>query len=126
MSRWLDIARRAEKNSSSLTDNRQEPAESPPYGGSAPFLPLSAGCREGNLKNLDVSALAAGSEGNVVSLGHARASDARPNRSVGGRTTTWTGRVVSFSDWEVMTQADKYGPNGRLWNGLTKQWEKGG
>lgn len=37
---------------------------------------------------------------------------------------TWTGRVVSLAAWRDMTEWERHGPNGRHWNGITKQWEK--
>lgn len=46
MSRWLDIASRAEGNSNTPPDIQQEPARSPHAGTSSPFLLVSAGCRE--------------------------------------------------------------------------------
>ena len=39
---------------------------------------------------------------------------------------TWTGRLVSEADWQTLTDWDRHGPNGRLWNGLTFQWETAG
>lgn len=45
-----------------------------------------------------------------------------------GRAKTWTGRIVSLDDWRLLTAWDRKGPDGRHWNGLTRQWEipKGG
>ncbi len=37
---------------------------------------------------------------------------------------TWTGRVVSLAAWRDLTEWERYGPNGRHWNGITKLWEK--
>jgi len=44
--------------------------------------------------------------------------------SVSGKPKTWTGRVVSLDDWRRLTEWEKNGPNGRHWNGITKQWEQ--
>jgi len=44
--------------------------------------------------------------------------------SVSGQPKTWTGRIVSLDDWRHLTAWEKHGPNGRHWNGITKQWEK--
>lgn len=46
MSRWLDIAARAEKNTNTPTDVQQEPAKFPYAGTQPPFLLVSADCRE--------------------------------------------------------------------------------
>ncbi|WP_108838614.1 hypothetical protein [Tateyamaria sp. Alg231-49] len=43
---------------------------------------------------------------------------------VGGRALTWTGRVVSLADWRNLTGWEKHGPDGRHWNGITRQWEQ--
>ena len=40
-----------------------------------------------------------------------------------GGPVTWTGRVVSLADWRNLTEWEKHGPDGRYWNGITKQWE---
>jgi hypothetical protein len=40
-----------------------------------------------------------------------------------GRPRTWTGRVVSLAAWRMLTEWERHGPNGRHWNGITKQWE---
>lgn len=39
---------------------------------------------------------------------------------------TWTGKVVSLADWRQMTEWDKHGSTGKLWNGLTRAWEPDG
>ena len=46
--------------------------------------------------------------------------------SVGGSPLTWTGRVVSLDTWRRLSEWERHGPNGRLWNGITGQWEDGG
>lgn len=40
-----------------------------------------------------------------------------------GRPRTWTGRVVSLEEWRALTEWEKHGPNGRMWNGISKSWE---
>jgi len=44
--------------------------------------------------------------------------------SVTGLPLTWTGRIVLLDDWRRLTEWEKHGPNGRRWNGSTKQWEE--
>ena len=41
----------------------------------------------------------------------------------GGRPKTWMGRVVSLAAWRDLTEWERGGPQGRHWNGITKQWE---
>ena len=43
--------------------------------------------------------------------------------SISGKPKTWTGGIVSLDAWRVLTDWEKHGPNGRHWNGITKQWE---
>lgn len=43
--------------------------------------------------------------------------------TVGGRTITWTGRVVSLDAWRRLSKWEKNGPNGRVWNGLLRGWD---
>lgn len=62
-----------------------------------------------------------------------RAPEVRPRREIypygtacdmGDAPRTWTGRVVSLDEWRRLTEWEKHGPNGRLWNGITRQWEQ--
>jgi hypothetical protein len=41
----------------------------------------------------------------------------------GGRPKTWMGRVVSLAAWRDLTEWERDGPQGRHWNGITKQWK---
>jgi hypothetical protein len=44
--------------------------------------------------------------------------------NMGDAPRTWTGRIVSLDEWRRLTEWEKHGPNGRHWNGITKQWEQ--
>jgi hypothetical protein len=44
--------------------------------------------------------------------------------SVAGSPLTWTGRVVSLDEWRDLSDWDRHGPNGRIWNALTRNWER--
>lgn len=50
----------------------------------------------------------------------------RCGRAFTGDPKTWTGRIVSLDAWRRLTDWEKYGPDGRLWNGITKKWERNG
>lgn len=51
--------------------------------------------------------------------------EAIPHRqTVAGFPCTWTGRVVSLADWRALSDWERHGPNGRHWNGLTREWEE--
>lgn len=43
-----------------------------------------------------------------------------------GRPRTWTGRVVSLDEWRRLSAWDRDGSTGKLWNGITRQWEPDG
>lgn len=36
---------------------------------------------------------------------------------------TWTGRIVSLAEWRNLTDWERHGPRGRVWNALTRKWE---
>jgi hypothetical protein len=66
----------------------------------------------------------------VVATPPARTPEPKPSAesfphglSVTGQPLTWTGRIVSLDAWRILTEWEKHGPNGRHWNGITKQWE---
>lgn len=44
--------------------------------------------------------------------------------SCAGRPLTWTGRIVSLDEWRRLTAWERDGPRGRIWNGITKQWQR--
>lgn len=46
--------------------------------------------------------------------------------SLGDAPRTWTGRIVSLSDWRALSDWERHGPNGRLWCGLCRVWHMAG
>ena len=44
-------------------------------------------------------------------------------QSVAGRPKTWTGKVVNLADWRNLSEWERHGSTGKMWNGLTQQWE---
>ena len=42
---------------------------------------------------------------------------------INGTPRTWTGRVVALEEWRRLTAWERHGSTGKLWNGLTRQWE---
>jgi hypothetical protein len=48
----------------------------------------------------------------------------RHGQSVTGSPRTWTGRVVSLDEWRRLSDWDRHGSTGKIWNGLTRQWEQ--
>lgn len=43
--------------------------------------------------------------------------------SVAGSPRTWTGRVVSLDAWRALSEWERHGSTGKLWNGRTRRWE---
>ena len=43
--------------------------------------------------------------------------------SPGGHPRTWTGRIVSPTEWQCLSDWDRDGSTGQAWNGLTRRWE---
>lgn len=43
--------------------------------------------------------------------------------TAGDRPLTYTGRVVSLDAWRSLTEWEKHGPCGRMWNGRSQLWE---
>ena len=44
-------------------------------------------------------------------------------QTIGGLQRTWTGKVVSLSDWRNLTEWERHGSTGKIWNGITRKWE---
>ena len=44
-------------------------------------------------------------------------------QSFTGQPKTWTGRIVPLEEWRTLTDWDRDGPNGQMWNGMTRRWE---
>ena len=42
---------------------------------------------------------------------------------INGTPRTWTGRVVALDEWRRLSDWERHGSIGKLWNGLTRQWE---
>lgn len=44
-------------------------------------------------------------------------------RAVNGNPKTWTGRIVSLDEWQRLSDWDRHGSTGKVWNALTRRWE---
>ena len=51
-------------------------------------------------------------------------SDMRHGFAVNGYPKTWTGKVVSLEAWRELSEWDRYGPDGRVWCGMTQKWRR--
>jgi hypothetical protein len=54
---------------------------------------------------------------------HRNEADMRYGFAINGHPKTWTGNVVSLDAWRQLSDWDRHGPDGRLWNGITHSWE---
>ncbi len=45
------------------------------------------------------------------------------SRSALGSPTTWTGLPVTLAAWQALSDWDRHGSTGKVWNGLTRAWE---
>ena len=66
-------------------------------------------------------------EGNIATVvqhGQHLPHEARYGVSPGGRPITWDGKVVSRQAWSQLTEWQKHGPDGRVWSGQNKLWER--
>ncbi|WP_299986660.1 hypothetical protein [uncultured Ruegeria sp.] len=119
MSRWLDIARKADDNTHSYTGTQQEPSKRGEAQPNRGFLLVSNGCR------VESAEKAGDAPPPKVQLAQQTPNSGPvPDKvGVGGRPVTWTGKVVSLEDWRNMTDWERHGPSGKMWNGKTHQWE---
>ena len=50
-------------------------------------------------------------------------NDMRHGFAINGQPMTWTGNIVSLDAWRELSEWQKHGQNGRMWNGRTRKWE---
>lgn len=62
----------------------------------------------------------------IPASGHAkRSTDAKAyphGTTPSGRPVTWTGKVVSLAQWRELSDWERHGPQGRVWDGQADQW----
>jgi len=44
-------------------------------------------------------------------------------QTIGGRQLTWTGKIVSLADWRNLSEWERHGSTGKVWDGQTQKWE---
>ncbi len=52
-----------------------------------------------------------------------QSDDFKHGFSVTGSPLTWTGKVVSLAAWREFSEWERHGPDGRRFNGKSKEWE---
>ena len=113
MTRWLEAARRASiaADKTALTDKTQ-----------AQVVHTGDGSNPTEVKSVK-SVLSAGgvSVQETTPDGH-DIDPFRHGRSVTGNPLTWTGRIVSLTEWRRLSEWERDGSTGKLWSGITRQW----
>jgi len=108
MTRWLQAAKQATDAGTELTKPTEPQAR--------PVLSVKSVLSERG--TLDLAPPARADEPDAATFRHGQA----PN----GWPVTWTGRIVSLAAWRDLTAWERDGPDGRHWNGFTRQWEPPG
>lgn len=124
MNRWLQLAQEPISNGKALPDTLTEPDK-------RGFCQVLSGCQvekpEKETPSLPVEALPlrAPEPPTPSAPEPSRPQpDAFPyGRNFDGRPRTWTGKVVSLDEWRRLSDWDKHGSSGKVWNGITRQWE---
>lgn len=115
MSRWLDLAM-VESNSSDLSpDNLTKGDRSPAEARDPAFCRVLSGCRVGNAERSDALDATATPITEPGTYGFACGLPDRPK--------TWSGKVVSLAEWRQLSDWERDGSTGLIWNALTNQWE---
>ena len=106
MTQWLAAAK-AWKHAADKTDNTEKTVS--PHGHSCPqeAVPLPE-----VLSDLS-----------VLSGGHRQEGSASPFISADGHPVTWTGRAVHPDEWSRLSEWERFGSRGKIWNAMTRQWE---
>ncbi len=115
MSRWLSLAESADKELHTPPDSMTIPDKTPSE---------VAECADQQLERVFCRVLSNCQVG-VENSPEKPRDDCRHGYTVGGRPKTWSGKVVSLADWRALSEWEKHGPDGRVWNGRTRQWEEG-
>lgn len=113
MSRWLDLARAAGSSFELPPDNPTEGDKIPKHAAEANLCPVLSGCR---VKEAGVS------EARASCFDAAEKCSPYHGFGVAGRVKTWTGKVVSISDWQSLSEWGRHGPGGKVWDGNARQW----
>ncbi len=107
MSRWLALATEPEIETQTPPDSMTKPDKTPSTQPERGFCQVLSNCQVDPQEKTD----------------EAKAPDFRHGKTICGWPKTWTGKIVSLDDWRKLTEWEKHGPDGRVWNGITRRWE---
>ena len=114
MSKWLAIARGDQDISEILPDTQCKPSKSPEATEKPDLMMVYDGCRREDADKFTTL------EGTTTTP---EPDDFKHGFALNGYPKTWTGKIVSLEEWRRLSQWERRGPDGRLWNGKTRQWE---
>ena len=106
MSRWLALAEGSAKDMQTSPDSMTKPDKTPSTQPEGVFCQVLSNCQVEKREESDPAST------NEMRHGHA----------INGYPKTWTGKVVSLAAWRQLSEWEKHGPNGRVWDGITKTW----
>ena len=108
MSRWLALATEPEIETQTPPDNLTKPDKTLSTQPERGFCQVLSNCQAG-VEEYPSSA---------------PDTDEPRSTSICGRPKTWTGKIVSLDEWRKLTEWERHGPDGRVWSGITRKWEK--
>lgn len=129
MSRWLALVQDGEKEIETPPDIRTKPDKTSCDQPEAVFCRVLSNCQVSaeNRKQPLKEAKETSPQHQILKFEQRPISgipaDCRHGIAPGGRPKTWTGKIVSLADWRRFSDWEKHGPDGRHWNGKTRQWE---
>ncbi len=48
----------------------------------------------------------------------------RHGRDMSGNPKTWTGGAVTLAAWRNLSDWERHGSTGKVWNGITRAWDR--
>ncbi|MEP6019260.1 MAG: hypothetical protein ABJ251_12375 [Paracoccaceae bacterium] len=126
MSRWLSLAAGSDADSPVPPDSQTKPDKTLCEQPKIAFCQVLSGCQvegTGIRGNCDTEGELPKKQTQEGTVSRLTSSETPTHFSFGGRAISWTGKIVSLEDWRALTAWERHGPNGRHWNGITRQWE---
>ncbi|MEW2914991.1 hypothetical protein [Leisingera sp. JC11] len=128
MSRWLALAEpdgQSQDQNPTTSQNRTKTGhEDNGDTNSQPksaFRPVLSGCQVEVTKPAEVGQTEARAE--PTSQAYGNESTFPYGKSHGGGIMAWSGKVVSLEEWRNLSEWDRHGSIGKMWNGIARAWE---
>lgn len=108
MSRWLALAREAQNKTETLTGRPAETGNKPVQEAMPPLSASSSRFAGRGIKE---------------DIPLTKPEKTSPyGQTHGGRQHTWTGKIVSLDAWRALSEWERHGSKGKMWDGSTQQW----